>query len=760
MNKEKLPRLSSLAADETDLVCYEQLIVLYKQALLAVLASLIVALMLIFMLWGVVDALWLMIWGTCIALALSVRSISSLQFFRLKPCLSANKKWKNIHMSVTLLVSVVWACAGMLLFVIPDDAYVYQAALVMMLLGVASGAVITLSAMLKSVVIFLIFIFTPVGIFFLLQGSTVSLLIGIACVIYFTFLLIGAYQNYKIHLQNITLRIRSEQREAAMMVSEQSALQTSVILERIAQGGKAREIYAAIAMLYEAKNPELRCGILEIKGQHWFTSESLSLPEEFCRLLQRLYVGEDEESYGHVALHAERVLVADISTDPKWAEIKDMALLHGLHSAWSEPVHDGEGKVMGVFCMYQNKPGLPNAAMLADLQAAAHLAGVVMARNQREVSLRILSEAIAQAGESILISDVNGVVEYVNPSFTKLTGYTPEDIIGNTPRVLKSGLQDAMFYENLWKTITAGKIWSKAIVDQRKDGSQFPALMSIAPIVDEVGKITHYVSIQQDMTEHQALEHQFHQAQKMEALGILVGGIAHDFNNILAGMTGNLYLAKKLSAEHPDMHHKLSNVEHLAFRAADLIRQLLTFARSDMVSMKPLPLTTFIKEPLKLLHTSIPENITLRHEICGESLLINGDHNQLYQVLVNLVNNARDALDNIEKPVITVRLSPFTTSDTFLETHQYFKPGCYAHLQVQDNGCGIAAANIEHVFEPFFTTKEQGKGTGLGLAMVFGAVKMHQGYIEVESEEGVGCTFHIYISLLGQDAHVDVIVPH
>jgi len=225
-------------------------------------------------------------------------------------------------------------------------------------------------------------------------------------------------------------------------------------------------------------------------------------------------------------------------------------------------------------------------------------------------------------------------------------------------------------------------------------------------------------------------------------------------NNMLAGMTGNLYLLKKYVKTEPDALKKLENVEQLSFRAADMIQQLLTFARKSVVIMKEIPFATFINETIKLLRTSVPENITFKQDICSDRLIIEGDATQLHQVLMNLVNNARDAVEHVDAPSLTVSLDMFQPDAVFLETHDYFKAGSYAHLHVQDNGCGIPEHQLEHLFEPFFTTKEQGKGTGLGLAMVFGAVKTHHGFFDVESVEGAGSTFHLYFPLLQVEERV------
>jgi len=424
-----------------------------------------------------------------------------------------------------------------------------------------------------------------------------------------------------------------------------------------------------------------------------------------------------------------------------------------------EPLRSGEKKKIQFLTIHQRKDGSQYPVeihfQLSTLESKKVFVAIVLditKRKQAEESVRKLSQAVEQTGESIVITDRNGVIEYVNPAFTALTGYSAEEAIGQTPRILKSGNQDASFYENMWATITSGKVWHGKVIDKKKDGSFYPATLTISPIFDQSGKVagySHFVGIQSDLTRLEDLEHQFHQAQKMEAIGTLVGGIAHDFNNMLAGMSGNLYLAKQRASEMPYVVQKLENVESIALRASEMIQQLLTFARKDMVKIKQIPLNPFIKETLKLLNVSVPENIEMHQDICAEPLLINGDATQLHQVLLNLINNACDAVEGVDNPVITTRMEPlFHADETFIEHHSYVKGQSYAHVSVEDNGCGIPEHHLEHLFEPFFTTKDVGKGTGLGLSMVFGAIKTHHGFVNVESSKGKGSIFHLYIPLL------------
>jgi len=547
-------------------------------------------------------------------------------------------------------------------------------------------------------------------------------------------------------------------RSAAELQRKQAetwANQTSEILEMIATDQRASDIYDAIAWMCEARHPGMRCSMLLLKGDKLMHAGAPSLPQAYCEAVNGLKNGPNIGSCGASTYTGKRVLVEDIATDPKWATLKSVAMPYGLRSCWSEPIKRADGHVLGAFGMYYNHPALPDKQELSDLESAARLAGIVMEREQRDESMRKLSSAIEQAGESVVITNRNGIIEYVNPSFTQLTGYSAEEAIGQTPRLLNSGNQSASFYEDMWKTISSGEVWHGKVIDRKKNGSFFPASLTISPVFTQPEGTTghtHYVGIQSDLTRLEDMEHQFHQAQKMEAIGTLVGGIAHDFNNMLAGMTGNLYLAKKRIRDMPEVIQKLDNVEELSMRSADMIQQLLTFARKDRVSIKPIPFTPFIKETLKLLHASVPENIALHEEIYSAALQVKGDSTLLHQVLMNLITNARDAVENVENPRIIVRLDSVHADQSFIGTDSEFAATNYAHLSVEDNGCGIPKKQLEHLFEPFFTTKEQGKGTGLGLAMVFGAVKTHQGFVNVDSREGEGSTFHIYLPLLKREA--------
>jgi two-component system, cell cycle sensor histidine kinase and response regulator CckA len=359
-----------------------------------------------------------------------------------------------------------------------------------------------------------------------------------------------------------------------------------------------------------------------------------------------------------------------------------------------------------------------------------------------EERIRLVT-AIEQAAEAVMVTDVEGTIVYANPSFGEITGYSREEVIGNNPRILKSGQHDDKFYKHMLETISKGAVWRGRITNKKKGGALFEEDGSISPIKDDSGRIVNYVSVKRDVTKEVSLQAQLLQAQKMEAIGTLAGGIAHDFNNLLQVTLG--YSELMLQGRQPEDkdYADLQKIFQSAKSGAELVRRLLTFSRK--VEFKPIPLNLNrqIVQVEGLLRRTIPKMIDIRMDLSDDLAEVNADPTQVEQILMNLAVNARDAISDRGK--LTIATKNVTLDEEYCKIHVGAKPGEYVMLSVSDTGHGMTKETIQHIFEPFYTTKELGRGTGLGLAMVYGIVTQHDGFITCYSEVGLGTTFGIYL---------------
>jgi len=357
-----------------------------------------------------------------------------------------------------------------------------------------------------------------------------------------------------------------------------------------------------------------------------------------------------------------------------------------------------------------------------------------------------LTAAVEQSAESIVITDAEGVIEYVNPAFERITGYSRAEALGNNPRLLKSGQQDDAFYADLWRTISAGKIWRGQMVNRRKDGGFYTESNVISSVKDSGGKVTNFVAVKTDISQELLREAKSRQAMKMEAIGQLAGGIAHDFNNQLSGILG--YSEMLIDSLKDEQH--ISDATHIkagALRAADLTAQLLAFSHKGKALSAPVNIHKLIAEVAGILEHSINKQITIRQTLEAEPETTQGDPNQLQNALLNIAINARDAMPDGGKLIFETAVTEL--DETFFQDHPTEgHPGTYLMISISDNGCGMDAQTQTHIFEPFYTTKEVGEGTGMGLASVYGTIHNHKGVISVYSEVGHGTTFRIYLPLI------------
>ncbi|TLS74808.1 CBS domain-containing protein [Mariprofundus erugo] len=484
------------------------------------------------------------------------------------------------------------------------------------------------------------------------------------------------------------------------------------------------------------------------------TRDSLPVGIITERDLPRLISSQTESS-----TTAEKIMTAPVITISVHATAQDALLkMHATH-IHHLLVTDTANRIKGIItrsCFFHDLGRyLIRKLVMAERQVR------VLSQLQQEQQLPAIENFYLQATENapyaMLVYKL-GTIIYANKAAMQMFAYKRRcDLIG---RLITDVLRIDAFSSELDKLLTHENDISNEIIRLAKDdGSAWIAEISSAVIVYE-GEPATLLTLK-DITEQKALEDRLNHAQKMEAIGTLAGGIAHDFNNMLAGITGNIFLLKRQTDDHPGMRKKFSDIENLCFKAAELVAQMLTFSRKTEIDTKPIAMVPFVKETLKLARVAIPENIHLQSVVSPEQLTVRGNTTQLHQVMINLLNNARDALAATPHPLIRVELQPFTPDERFQRkfNHMNLAPA-YVHLSITDNGSGIAAADLNKIFEPFFTTKSEGKGTGLGLAMVYGAIQSHQGLIDVESSQDTGSTFHIYLPQLQATASEPMLADH
>ncbi len=374
---------------------------------------------------------------------------------------------------------------------------------------------------------------------------------------------------------------------------------------------------------------------------------------------------------------------------------------------------------------------------------------VITERKRAEAARQLLASAVDQAAEMILITDVKEAIQYVNPAFEAVTGYSRAEAVGRTPRILKSGGHGAEFFKELWAALGAGKSWKGRITNRRKDGTPFIADTSISPVIDADGTVVNYVASMRDVSRELLLEDQLLQAQKMESVGRLAGGVAHDFNNMLHVIGNYVELALKETQTASSLHGHLLQIQAAAQRSAELTRQLLAFARKQTISPRVIDLNEAIPGMMKMLQSLIGEDIDLSWKPGGAEAAVKMDPVQLNQVLANLAVNARDAIAGVGR--ITIETGKVKLDEAYCAQHAGYAPGDYVLLAVSDDGRGMDGETMAHLFEPFYTTKPVGKGTGLGLATVYGIVRQNNGFINVYSEPAHGTTVKLYFPCVGAE---------
>jgi PAS domain S-box-containing protein len=367
-------------------------------------------------------------------------------------------------------------------------------------------------------------------------------------------------------------------------------------------------------------------------------------------------------------------------------------------------------------------------------------------RMEASAARELLMTAIEQLGEAVIITDADGAIEYVNRAFERTTGYSRGEAAGRNPRMLRSGEHDDAFYAELWGTLAQGRTWKGRMRNRRKDGTLFTEETTISPVRDDGGAIRHYVAVKNDITARLELEDRLRQRSKMESIGRLAGGVAHDFNNMLTVILGHTELALDSVAPAAPIHDNLVEIRQAAERSGEMTRQLLAFARHQASQPARVSPNDRIEGMVRLLRRLIGEGIELVWKPQPALGQVEVDPGQFDQVLTNLCVNARDAIDGTG--TVTIETRKVALDDLHCRSRAGLEPGEYFLLTVSDDGRGMDSTTLERAFEPYFTTKGIGKGTGLGLATVYGIAEQNRGFVEADSAPGSGATFRLYLPLV------------
>ncbi|RJX33769.1 MAG: PAS domain S-box protein [Desulfurivibrio sp.] len=402
---------------------------------------------------------------------------------------------------------------------------------------------------------------------------------------------------------------------------------------------------------------------------------------------------------------------------------------------WTHQRHDGS--------TFEAEVSL-NVIELADATYVQAIIRDIAERKQTEKQLARQASAIEQAAEEIIIADSEGIIEYANPAFAQISGYTRAEAIGKTFSFLESR-KDDYAYAEMWTTIRAGEVWRGRLTTRRKDGGLVEADATVSPIFDPAGNRMGYVFVKRDVTEQIKVEAMFRQSQKMEAIGTLAGGIAHDFNNILSAIFGFAEIAKLEAAEGSGAHRCLVKILEAAGRARDLVKQILTFSRQTDIKPRPIQPKIIVKETIKLLEASLPSTIEIRSNLQANEAVM-ADPTSIHQIIMNLCTNAGHAMRR-SGGILDISLISVELDHDFARVHPEIKPGSFLRLTISDTGHGMSHDVKERIFDPFFTTKGEGEGTGMGLSVVHGIVRSLGGTIVVFSEPGKGSSFSVYLPI-------------
>jgi PAS domain S-box-containing protein len=550
--------------------------------------------------------------------------------------------------------------------------------------------------------------------------------------------------------------------EDKLELSEALSQLNETILRMIRAQAPLPRVLEVLCHQIEKRHSDMLCSVLllDADGTTLRNGAAPSLPKEYAEAINGVQIGPCVGSCGTAAYRKEPVIVSDIATDALWAGFRDQALCHGLRACWSTPIASQDGTILGTFAIYYREPRTPVAKHLQLIAQAIHLAGIAIEQDRAKAELRAAEARYRTLVERLpaitYVAELGagGPWHYVSPQIETMLGFSPAEWLSDPMNWMNHIHPDdreiALAAEKQFQE--THELFQSEYRMCARDGRLmwFRDEGVLLQQIDGQGLLMQ--GVMYDITERKRLEDQLRHSQKMEAVGQLAGGVAHDFNNLLMLIQAhNEHLRDQLGADDP-ANKDAQEIETAVTRAAALTGQLLAFSRKQVLRPKVLDLNVVLAEVVKMLHRLIGKDIELRVVPAPSLGRVKADPGQMEQMILNVAVNSRDAMPQGGKLTITTGDVELNEIDS--RNHEGAPPGKYVMLAVSDTGSGMDTETRARMFEPFFTTKAPGKGTGLGLATVYGVVKHSDGWIWVDSEAGRGTTFKIYLPRV-EESRVD-----
>ncbi len=536
---------------------------------------------------------------------------------------------------------------------------------------------------------------------------------------------------------------------------ESSIQNQKEILEMIVSGLPLPEVLDQLLRFVESQAEELIATAYVVEEDAPFMRQVAGgrLPPTLREATACVAIADNTGSCGTAAWRRQPVFVADIATDPVWANYRDIALAHNLRACWSTPIFDHDQRLLGTFSVYSHAPGLPTPRQLRLIGTATHIAAICFSRHRLDRELRTQADILNKARDAIIEFDLAHRVTYWNHAAERIFGWSAAEI-GEKRGAGAASASAGDPLAPLCAALRQGEEWHGEIQIQNREGRPLVIECRASRVVGPSGEARGWLVIGTDITDRKRVEEQFLRAQRLESIGMLAAGIAHDLNNVLAPML----LAAPMLRDHLTEPTDLSVIDALeksAERGSLLVKQILSFAHGAEGAHSIIQVKHLLRDLVGFMEQTFTKAIAIEEQIPRDLWTINANPTQIHQVLLNLCVNARDAMPHGGRLILAAENQVLDeVSATAIEGG---RAGSFLVLRVEDTGTGMPPEVLARIWEPFYTTKGVGKGTGLGLSTVRGIVANHSGFMSVESVIGRGTVFRVYLP--AADPHVAVAAP-